>query len=591
MAEPDLLPRMQTLALARGRAIWMRLGLGLVVLAIGAMLVDARIVALWALAMPAAQFADHYLFRRFRDVADRRPVSRGELAVCCASIFGTAAVYTALPAIAYFAPNQEAKVFALLWLAGAALNAMVQQSAVRAIFLAGMAPIVGSLLVLPSVSVIQPGQNGTDMAILVMSVTFVAHMFLGFRAYHKINADQVRAREAAVERGRAAEEANQAKSRFLALMSHELRTPMNGVLGAGRLLRQTELSPRQNELVDALEDAGEVLMVILNDILDLAKLEAGRMTLDPGPADIAATATNLANLWRSRADEKSLALQVHCDIDEGARWAVIDKIRLRQIVGNLLSNAIKFTDHGAVTLHIRSQKHDDRAHLTFTVSDTGPGIAPETLAVLFQPFSQGDNSATRKKGGTGLGLMICRRLADLMGGSVDVTSEPGAGSKFTLSFEAALARPQIEPAKMIASDADASAMDVLIAEDNAINRLVIAGLLEPGGHRLTFAENGRQAIYAAATQRFDLIFMDVHMPEVDGLSATREIRERGPNANTFICALSADAGGEHIEEALGCGMNAYLTKPISPVELSVVISQAGSAKLQAEAPPKRAVAL
>jgi signal transduction histidine kinase/ActR/RegA family two-component response regulator len=577
MGEQHLLLRMQTLAAGRARGLALRLGFGVVVLSIGLILVDPVIVAVWTVAMPVSQFVDHYVFQRFRNISDERAPSRAELIACCASVFSATAVYTALPAIAYFSPEPAAKIFALLWVSGALLNVTVQQSPVRSIFVAGMAPLVAALLLLPVASLIQPGEALTDFAIVVVAATFVVHMYVGFRAYHKVTTDQVAAREAAVERGRAAEEANHAKSRFLALMSHELRTPMNGVLGAGHLLRQTELSPRQKELVDALEDAGEVLMVILNDILDLAKLDAERMTLDSAPADINALTTNLANLWQSRADEKSLALRVHCSIDPGAQWAMLDKIRVRQIVGNLLSNAIKFTDHGAVSLEVRSARRGDRARLAFAVSDTGPGIAADTLATLFQPFIQGDDSPSRKNGGTGLGLMICRRLAELMGGAVDVVSEPGVGSRFTLTFEAPLAAAVDEADRTMTFTSSGEALDILVAEDNAINRLVIAGLLEPGGHRVSFAENGEEAVRAAATQAFDLIFMDVHMPRMDGRAATQAIRgEPGPNAGAFICALSADAGPEHIKEALACGMNAYLTKPIAPGELASILSRAAA---------------
>ncbi len=585
MADPLLLHRMQTLARARGGALWFRLGMGLVVFSIGVMLVEPVIAFAWAVAMPIAQFIDHRVYRRFRDLTDERPVQRAEIVACGASTAISTAIYTTLPAIAYFAPAPEAKVFALLWMCAALLNIMVQQSPVRTIFLCGATPVTGALVLLPLTSLIIPGGGATDLAIFVVSVAYVAHMLLGFRVYNRLVSEMTTARDAAIRRGQAAEQANKAKSRFLALMSHELRTPMNGVLGAGHLLRQTELSPRQQTLVDALEDAGEVLMVILNDILDLAKLDAARMVLDPAPADIEQVTNNLANLWRSRAEEKSLTLNVISKFDEGARWVSIDKVRVRQVIGNLLSNAIKFTEQGSVTLHVRSERRGETAHLTFIVEDTGPGMTPETQAMLFKPFSQADDTAARRHGGAGLGLMICRSLGALMNGTIGVESEPGKGSSFTFALETSLAEPQVEPAAPAAAPANivgvadteiaGAPMNILIAEDNAINRLVISGLLEDGKHTLTFAENGAEAVEAAAAQAFDMIFMDVHMPEMDGLTAVARIRNAtGPNAGGFICALSADAGQEQIDEALRSGMDAYLTKPIAPRELAAVLEQA-----------------
>ncbi|GEM_PF-5595510 len=577
MVDTFLFHRMQTLAAARASALGIRLCFAAMLMMFGVVLVDPLFSLGWAAAVVASQFADHHFFARFRNGAETRRPRRNDVALCAASAGVSAAICTILPAMIYFAPAPEAKIIALLWCCGALLNVMVQQSSVRSVFVAGMSPLLAALLLLPLTSAILSGGDLADVAVFVMACTFAVHMWFGFRVYHTANGDLMKARDEAVERGRAAEQANKAKSRFLALMSHELRTPMNGVLGAGHLLRQTELSPRQDKLVDALEDAGEVLMVVLNDILDLAKLDAARLTLDPAPVDIAAMAGSIGNLWRSRADEKSLELNVVCEIDQGAEWAMIDKIRLRQIVGNLLSNAIKFTDTGSVELRVSAEKHDDCARLRFAIRDTGPGMTPNTLTNLFKPFSQGDDAATRRHGGTGLGLMICRRLAELMGGSVEVESKLGAGSLFTLAFEAPLAEAQPDAEKPRAGGeiSGAHPLRILIAEDNAINRMVISGLLEPGNHAISFAENGADAVAAAAAEPFDLVFMDVHMPEMDGLTATGEIRASGgPNAASFICALSADAGPEHIAEAMESGMDAYLTKPIAPAELAAIVARA-----------------
>jgi CheY-like chemotaxis protein/nitrogen-specific signal transduction histidine kinase len=362
-----------------------------------------------------------------------------------------------------------------------------------------------------------------------------------------------------------ADAANKAKSAFLGVISHELRTPMNGVLGAAQLLSATRLDPTQKEYVSIVRNSGDSLLALLNDILDLTKIEADRMALEAIEIDMIELVERVGATWMARAGEKSIDYDV--DMDPAVPAVVIgDPTRLSQILHNLLSNGIKFTDRGAVGFRITAEKVGEfRARVSFAVSDTGPGIAAEDVERLFQPFTQLDASSTRRYGGTGLGLTICRRLANLMGGELTVESVVGRGSTFTLTIEAdvrAWARARVEQA-VTAEVEEAEPLRVLVVEDHPVNRMIIEAWLASAGHVTTSAENGVMALEAAAEQAFDLILMDVNMPVMDGLTATRKLRESaGPNRDTAVVVLSASARAEDHEAGFAAGADAYLNKPI-----------------------------
>jgi signal transduction histidine kinase/ActR/RegA family two-component response regulator len=362
-----------------------------------------------------------------------------------------------------------------------------------------------------------------------------------------------------------ADAANKAKSAFLGVISHELRTPMNGVLGAAQLLSATRLDPTQKEYVSIVRNSGDSLLALLNDILDLTKIEADRMALEAIEIDMIELVERVGATWTARAGEKSIDYDV--EMDPAVPAVVIgDPTRLSQILHNLLSNGIKFTDRGGVGFRITAEKVGEfRARVSFAISDTGPGIAAEDVERLFQPFTQLDASSTRRYGGTGLGLTICRRLANLMGGELTVDSEVGRGSTFTLTIEAdvrAWTQVRVEQA-VTAEVEEAEPLRVLVVEDHPVNRMIIEAWLASAGHVTTSAENGVMALEAAAEQAFDLILMDVNMPVMDGLTATRKLRESaGPNRDTAVVVLSASARAEDHEAGFAAGADAYLNKPI-----------------------------
>jgi len=359
--------------------------------------------------------------------------------------------------------------------------------------------------------------------------------------------------------------ANEAKSNFLGVISHELRTPMNGVLGAAQLLSATRLEAGQREYLSIIRNSGDNLLSLLNDILDMTKIEAGKMTFEVVDIVVADLHRRISGPFEAQAEAKGLSF---ISTFEGDIPAVVkgDPLRVCQVVQNLLSNAVKFTDSGDIRYAVRGRRiSDQRVYFEFSVTDSGSGISPADLARLFQPFTQVDASSTRRFGGTGLGLTIARRMANIMGGDITVTSNVGQGSCFTLVLEAEV----VEWALPVTAEAVETEIEiveslrVLVVEDHPVNRMILEAWMSTASHVVTTAENGQLSIEAAADQQFDLIIMDVNMPVMDGLTATRRIRDgQGPNAQTPIVVLSASARTEDHQAGLDAGADAYLTKPI-----------------------------
>ncbi len=387
--------------------------------------------------------------------------------------------------------------------------------------------------------------------------------------------------EAAVMRARdAAEAANQAKSEFLANMSHEIRTPLNGVMGVATALSRTPLTEAQAEMVALIETSGQTLEAILADVLDLARVEAGRLELKAEPFDLGDCLRQAAALFQPAVEAKGLAFEI--DIAPEAHGAFVgDVVRVRQILCNLLSNAVKFTARGQITLSVSGRPEGEgRSRLSLTVADTGIGFSPEVKARLFERFEQADGSITRRYGGTGLGLAISRALAEAMGGTLDAASTEGAGAAFTLDLALErVARPAAAAPTHRSAQAENVEREprVLLAEDHAVNRKVVELLLGQVGVDLTCVENGAEAVAATAEASFDLILMDMQMPVMDGLTAIRAIRQderarRTPP--TPIWALSANALPEHIQASMAAGADGHLTKPISGAALVEVLIKA-----------------
>lgn len=371
---------------------------------------------------------------------------------------------------------------------------------------------------------------------------------------------------------RAAEKTAQDRSDFLAVMSHEIRTPMNGVLGMADALSRTSLSGDQRKMLQVLGSSGDTLLRLLNDVLDASKIDAGGVQFAVRPFDIGEAVSDAGEVFRKDAEAKGLELFLHGPAE--ACLVLGDAVRVRQAVHHLVSNAVKFTHAGTVSVEVSAGRLDSgHAAVRVRVSDTGVGITPDVQARLFHKFEQGDASATRAYGGAGLGLSIARDLARQMNGDVTVESEPGVGSSFSLALQLPLAEPESQAGRHAADGA--GGLRVLVAEDNPNNRQVLELILGMVDADVTFAENGAEAVAQFGGACWDVVLMDVQMPVMDGLQATRAIRQlegAEGRARTPVIAVTANAMPHHVEECLLAGMDAHVAKPVSAETLFSAIS-------------------
>jgi signal transduction histidine kinase/CheY-like chemotaxis protein len=379
------------------------------------------------------------------------------------------------------------------------------------------------------------------------------------------------------------------KSDFLATMSHEMRTPLNGIIGMTSVLLSRQLGELERDYIETIRQAGEALRGIVDDVLDLSKIDAGKLRLEQVDFELARSVTDALHIVQTVASQKPLHLVVKHD-EKLPKWVRGDVTRIRQILLNLLSNAIKFTEEGTIEIQTRVESTDtEECELLFSVKDEGIGMTDEQQSRLFQPFSQADDSTSRKYGGTGLGLAICKRLAELMGGQIGVTSRYGEGSLFWFSVRVQLAP---EPAPLVDVPAAAPAVEpksarLLLVEDNKINQKVALLMLKNLGYSADVAHNGVQALMAINSVRYDLILMDCMMPEMDGLEATKNLRSFGGHSGSVpVIAMTASAFDEDRVACLSAGMNDFLSKPVNEADLASKLTFWLSPDRQVKQPPE-----
>lgn len=375
-----------------------------------------------------------------------------------------------------------------------------------------------------------------------------------------------------------AEAATRAKSDFLATMSHEIRTPMNGVIGMAELLGDTPLTDDQRSYLRNISISADNLLAIINDILDFSKIEAGRMELDPHPFALRELVETTLLPLKFKAERKQVPLTIIVEPD-CPDTLFGDSVKVRQLLVNLAGNAVKFTEQGAIDVSFTRVGGDDATvELEMTVKDTGIGMSEEARGRIFQPFTQADSSTTRTFGGTGLGLAICRQLTELMGGSITVASQLGAGSSFTVQLMFGLAAADSVEHRPAAQDASVSGMqprDILLVDDVEINQELARIVMEKQGHRVTIAGNGAEAVDACQKKRFDMIFMDIQMPVMDGFQATQAIREmeRERGEHIPIVAMTAYAASGDRQKCLDAGMDSYISKPVVPEAIIAAVNR------------------
>ncbi|MGA0545720.1 ATP-binding protein [Brevundimonas sp. VNH65] len=492
---------------------------------------------------------------------------------------GTTAAWAAAPLLAWFWGNGFGQTLAVaLLIAGYVLVfAQLRGSPRQALVISSpygvvAAIVAGSLWGTPEFWAFLAVLPFTAAGLFVM-VTMNMLREQRIRAFQEDQARLIAELETARDRANAASEA---KSNFLGVVSHELRTPMNGVLGAAQLLGSTRLDNTQREYLSVIRNSGDSLLSLLNDILDMTKIEAGRMTFEVMDVSIPDLHQRVTGPFQAMAEAKGVKL--NCAFT-GEIPSVVrgDPLRVGQVLQNLLSNAVKFTDAGQIDYEINAVRLSERrVRFRFIVTDSGPGISDEDMARLFQPFTQLDASSTRRFGGTGLGLTIARRMANIMHGDIDVQSTPGKGSTFNFTVEAEVVEwtSLATPVEAETQDVYSRSLNVLIVEDHPVNRMILDAWLTSGGHTTASAENGQIAVEMSADRAFDLIVMDVNMPVMDGLTATRLIRQGGANRETPITVLSASARAEDCRAGLEAGADAYLTKPINFADLAELIALA-----------------
>lgn len=545
---------------------------------------------LWTAAWAATQVAEFFVLGR---VAQGTEVTRARLGAIVAVLASSSFVFCALSVLFWTQLGERGGAVAALIVMGSLMNALVVCNASRRLFIALAAPAFFFLALQPTIALLKTHDYSLLAGGFACAGCVMLAAMLMLRHVEGTRKAEQRARAELQDAADRAEAAVAAKSGFMAVVGHELRTPISGVLAAaGELERSSD--PQIAEHGRMIADSGRLMRVVLNDLLDLAKIEAGKMSVEATAFDVRELVDQACRFWSVEAHDKGLDMGFR-GVERLPRWIEGDPTRLRQILNNLISNAVKFTETGGVSVSV--QVGDDsqgRSVLRLAVSDTGPGISREAQAMLFKPFSQGDVSTARLHGGTGLGLAISRRLATLMDGELDVESHPGAGSTFTLKLPLRVVSdraPAAGPVDPAARAEAAQGLRVLVCDDHAINRRAVRLLLSPLEPELSEAASGAEALEAMASSVFDLVLMDVRMPEMDGMEATRRLRAGlGPNRDTPVLAITASTDPEDVRACLASGMTGFVAKPLDARDLLHAVTEAVAPPALAPAEELRAEA-
>jgi len=464
---------------------------------------------------------------------------------------------------------------------GSLLHSAVHLQTIRPLLIAVTLSQAPFMFGLPIYGAFVQGRAGLGPCVVMICswLLYLAHLQLIVVKGHQSKQALQAANILAEERRMSAEEANRSKSTFLMTVSHEIRTPLNAVTSAAHLLHKMDLPEAGRECVSILLNGSDVLLSLINDVLDISKIEAGKLDLDMGEVELRPLVEKLVALWTPKAAERGLRLELSIAADTPAVVRA-DALRLTQILFNLISNAVKFTEEGSVRISMGRADPSGASTLYFEVRDTGPGMTPNVLQRLFRNFEQADAGITKKFGGTGLGLAISRKLVELMGGELTVDSVVGQGSVFRAELPlpevctpAPAPVPQAEDGEEMEPAADI-ALSILLAEDHPVNRRIVELFLKPLGCELTMAVNGAEAVELAELRGFDVILMDMQMPVLSGLDAALRIKAgTGPNRETPIIALTANAFEDQRQAWARAGAAAFLTKPIDPEALIEAILQ------------------